>query len=99
MEALALTPGMVNLAVVNVDGEPLRLIIADPFLRPDGAAQASDPMIQAFSALLPAGYEPHFVDDWNDYHLSWGEVHCGTNVQRTPTAQWWTDGMHLLGGN
>ena len=99
MEALALTPGMVNLAVVNVDGDPLRLIIADPFLRPSGAAQASDPFVQAFTASLPAGTEPHFVDDWNDYHLSWGEVHCGTNVQRTPTAQWWTDGMHLLGGN
>ena len=32
-----------------------------------------------------------FVDDWYTYHLSMGEVHCGTNVLRTPDpdAQWW----------
>jgi hypothetical protein len=73
--------------------------VPDPFLRPNGATQANDPMIQAFSALLPAGYEPYFVDDWYDYHEGMGEVHCGMNADRTPTAQWWTDGMHLLGGN
>jgi protein-arginine deiminase len=36
------------------------------------------------------------VDDWNAYHLLWGEVHCGTNTVRTPTANWWEDAMHLL---
>ena len=30
-----------------------------------------------------------FVDDWDDYHLYGGEVHCGTNVQSTPPADWW----------
>jgi hypothetical protein len=99
MEVAALMPDLINLTVANVQGEPVRLIVPDPFLRPDGASQASDPMIQAFSGLMPAGSEPHFVDDWYDYHVSMGEVHCGMNARRTPTAQWWTDGMHLLGEN
>jgi hypothetical protein len=98
LEVAALIPGMINLTVVDVEGEPRRLFIADPFLRPGGASQASDPMVQAFSALMPAGTELYFVDDWYDYHLGMGEVHCATNVQRTPTAPWWTDGLHLLGG-
>lgn len=42
-----------------------------------------------------------FIDDWNDYHVAHGEIHCGTNELRTPydgqTAfgaaryeDWWT---------
>jgi protein-arginine deiminase len=36
------------------------------------------------------------MDDWDVYHLALGEVHCGTNVTRTPTADWWERGLHLL---
>ncbi|MBO6804390.1 MAG: hypothetical protein JJ893_14125, partial [Thalassospira sp.] len=42
-----------------------------------------------------------FIDDWNEYHVAHGEIHCGTNELRTPyngqTAfgatrykNWWT---------
>ena len=89
---------LVNLTVVNLEGGPIRLYFPDPFMRPSSASQSSDPIINALKAALPSGYELHFVDDWYSYHTMMGEVHCGTNVTRTPTAQWWTDGQHLLGG-
>ncbi|MDP2698462.1 protein-arginine deiminase family protein [Thalassospira sp.] len=42
-----------------------------------------------------------FIDDWDDYHVALGEIHCGTNEIRTPYdgatafgniryANWWT---------
>ena len=41
-------------------------------------------------AALPASAAIHFVDDWEAYHLGEGEVHCATNVRRTPTGPgWW----------
>jgi len=97
LETAALIPGMVNLTVVNIEGEPIRLFIPDPFMRGNGDPQSADPMIAAMEALLP-GYELHFVDDWYGYHVMMGEVHCGTNFTRTPTADWWAESMHLLGG-
>ncbi len=94
----ALIPGMVNLIVAKVD-QTTHVFTADPFFRATGAPQASDPVITAFSQRMPAGLELHFVDDWNVYHLGLGEVHCGTNVKRTPAASWWSAAKHLLGGN
>jgi protein-arginine deiminase len=85
------------LTVVNVEGEPIHLFIPDPFMRGNGDPQSADPVIAAVQALLP-GYELHFVDDWYAYHSMMGEVHCGTNFTRTPTADWWAESMHLLGG-
>jgi hypothetical protein len=40
------------------------------------------------------GLTAHFVDDWDMYHLNLGELHCGTNVKRTPpekssAPRWW----------
>jgi protein-arginine deiminase (PAD) len=32
-----------------------------------------------------------FVDDWSDYHLGHGEVHCGSLVKRKiPNINWWS---------
>ena len=28
-------------------------------------------------------------DDWEWYHMALGEVHCGSNIQRTPIENWW----------
>lgn len=89
--ALALTPGTVNFAMFNVDGQPPRMFVPDPFLRPGGAAQDADPMIADYKARMPKSLEVHFVDNWNVYHVNYGEVHCGTNVQRTPLANWWEE--------
>jgi len=84
--ALALVPGMVNLQVFDE-----HLLIADPFFRGEDDGQDADPFIAAMEALLPEGVTPHFLDDWSSYHLLYGEVHCGTNVVRTPRTApgWW----------
>ena len=92
----ALIPGMLNLTVANFAGEPLRIFVSDPFLRADTGDQGKDPLIAHFRAALPAEYEIYFVDDWYTYHVAIGEVHCGTNVARTPDRSWWTDALHLI---
>jgi hypothetical protein len=50
-----------------------------------------DPFQEALLDVLPDGLVAHFLDDWNNYHLMEGEVHCGTNILRTPRADltWW----------
>ncbi len=89
----ALIPGMANLIVANFEGDP-KLFIADPFIRSDLDDQDSDPMIQAVRDLMPAELDIQFLDDWDVYHLGLGEVHCGSNVLRTPsTADWWTNDL------
>lgn len=88
--ALTLIPGTVNFTLVNVAGEPVHMFVPDPFLRAGGDDQAQDPVIADFKARIAnKDIQVHFVDNWNVYHVNRGEVHCGTNVQRTPTADWW----------
>lgn len=93
----ALIPGMVNLIVADGGGET-HLFIPDPYFRTDIDDESTDPVITAFEASLPDGLTTHYVDNWDVYHLGLGEVHCGTNVTRTPTEDWWTAGLHLLEG-
>lgn len=92
----ALIPGMVNLVVTDFNGGT-QLFMADPFLREDLDDQSSDAMIDAVNALLPPSVTPIYLDDWEIYHLGLGEVHCGSNVVRTPSNEdWWTND---IGGN
>lgn len=42
-------------------------------------------------AYARAGIRVRWIDDWETYHLGSGEVHCGTNSLRDPTAPWWLD--------
>ena len=93
--AASLVPGMVNLIVADgLDGDT-HLFVPDPFFRSELSAQGSDQFIAAFAEAMPAALELHFVDDWDVYHLGIGEVHCGTNVTRTPTEAWW-NATHLI---
>lgn len=94
---VALIPGMVNLIVATVDDET-HLFVPDPFFRTDVGDQASDPVLQAFEDALPDGLVTHYVDNWDVYHLGLGEVHCGANVLRHPTDQWWESALDLLEG-
>ena len=87
----ALIPGMANLIVANLPGETTKYFMADPFLRTDSGDQSSDPMIERVRELFPAGDEVHFLDDFWVYHMGLGEVHCGSNVIRTPVQDWWTE--------
>jgi hypothetical protein len=92
----ALIPGMVNLIVAPLENGEIHVFIPDPYFRTDLDDQSTDPIIEAFSANLPDSLIPHYVDDWDVYHLGLGEVHCGTNMTQTPTANWWEVGLHLL---
>ena len=74
-----------------------QLFMADPFLREDLDDQSSDAMIDAVNALLPPLVTPIYLDDWEIYHLGLGEVHCGSNVVRTPSNEDW--GTNDIGGN
>lgn len=94
--ALSLIPGTANLAVADLGDGETHVFLADPFLREDDGDQAADPLIAEVARLLPASLTLHWVDDWETYHLAWGEVHCGSNVQRTPLGEWWTAAAHLL---
>ena len=80
----ALTGGMVNMLVINK-----HCIIPKPF----GPVVAGvDLFEQDLSAQLAAlGLTLHFIDDWHEYHVNLGEVHCGTNTVRKPSApaRWW----------
>ena len=93
---LALIPGTVNMEVFQRDGEKVKLLMPDPFLRTNVNDQSSDPFIAYVDDLLPDSVESYWIDDWDSYHLWMGEVHCGSNTLRTPTADWWTDASHLL---
>lgn len=85
--AAAVIPGSVNLLMVTDEtGEGGIAVMADPFLRPDDAPPEDDPFLVAWTEAMPAGVRPEFVDDWDIYHMALGEVHCGTNQERTPAA-------------
>lgn len=86
----ALIPGMANLIVANLPGQATKLFMADPFLRTDPDDQSTDPMIARVRELFPADNEVFFLDDFWVYHMGLGEVHCGSNVIRTPVSDWWS---------
>lgn len=95
--AAALIPGTANLVVADVGGGTTHVFMPDPFLRTNVSNPSTDPLIAAVDALMPPGITTHYVDDWDVYHMALGEVHCGTNVKRTPQGSWWTDAAHLIG--
>jgi protein-arginine deiminase len=92
---VALMPGMVNLIVANFEGETPQLFVPDPFFRTNLQDQGGDPLLAAFADSMPEGLDTVFIDNWYTYHMALGEVHCGTNVLRTPIANWWEVATHL----
>ena len=92
----ALIPGTVNLVVANMEGDDTTLFVPDPFMRENGQGPTQDPFAVDFANRMPEGNNVTFVDNWDTYHVALGEVHCGTNVIRTPIANWWEKAMHLL---
>jgi protein-arginine deiminase len=93
----ALIPGTANLQLHTYEDGRTVLLPPDPFLRANGSPSSSDPFIIEFESLLPEGLDYVWIDDFMSYHYSLGEVHCGTNVVRTPWTDWWTEAMHLIG--
>ena len=92
-----LIPSTVNMVVATGDdGESADLVMPDPYFRSNTSSQSGDVFIEHVNSLLPAGNTPHWIDDWNDYHMMLGEVHCGSNTLRTPVKNSWALGRHLL---
>ncbi|UCC31955.1 MAG: hypothetical protein JSU86_06685 [Phycisphaerales bacterium] len=74
-------PNLVNLLVVNG-----RLIAPEPFYDGFKAEFAS----QVSAIGYQQGTSLRFIDDCDIYHVDKGNVHCGTNVKRIPSAvTWW----------
>jgi hypothetical protein len=82
----ALTTGTVNMLVIND-----HCIIPMPFGPIVGGVDLfQDDLNQKLTAL---GLTTHWIDDWDEYHVKHGEVHCGTNTKREPADEdlaWWT---------
>lgn len=79
----ALTTGMVNMLVINK-----HCIIPKPFGPVVGGQDLYEKEMD--SKLKPLGLTVSYLDDWEDYHVNLGEVHCGTNTLRKFTAaKWW----------
>lgn len=96
-DTVALIPGTANMTVVPLETGETHVFMPDPFLRSNSAVDA-DPFKDEIEALLPTNLEPHWLDDWDNYHIMLGEVHCGSNVIRTPISNWWETARHLIGG-
>lgn len=79
----SLTAGMVNMLVIN-----RHCIIPKPFGPVDGGNDLFEQDLRG--PLEGLGLTVNFLDDWHEYHVNLGEVHCGTNTLREPTlARWW----------
>jgi protein-arginine deiminase len=84
--AVAYTAGAVNCIVVRPN-----VIVA----KQHGPEQAAQDLFELdiTNKLAALGLTAYFVEDWSSYHVNLGEVHCGSNVLRTPPAtKWWTTG-------
>jgi protein-arginine deiminase len=82
-QADALTGGMVNMLVANK-----HCLIPKPFGPVVGGKDLFEEDLK--TRLAPLGLTLDFIDNWFEYHVSLGEVHCGTNTLRAPTqAKWW----------
>jgi len=78
----ALMPNMVNSLIAGG-----KIIIAKPFGSKNSSGQ--DIFEEEAKARITSLPEV-FIDDWDTYHAQDGEIHCGTNVKRTPPAtNWW----------
>ncbi|MAA78377.1 MAG: hypothetical protein CL916_03890 [Deltaproteobacteria bacterium] len=85
-----LLPGVVNMAVfTHEDQESADAFIPDPFFRSNLSNTSDDPYIEMFESILPEGVTPHWVNDWEWYHVQLGEVHCGSNIKRKAVNNWW----------
>lgn len=79
----SLTAGVVNMLVING-----HCVIPKPF----GPVVAGKDLFEKDleDKLTPLGLTVHFIDDWYEYHVDSGEVHCGTNTLRARmAANWW----------
>jgi protein-arginine deiminase len=79
----AVTAAMVNMLVINN-----HCIIPKPYGPIVGDADLFQKELE--DKLNELGLTTHWIDDWYEYHVCAGEVHCGTNTLRKPAVpNWW----------
>lgn len=79
----ALTAGIVNMLVVNKT-----CVVPKAFGPVVGGVDLFRK--DAETKLGALGLNVKIVEDWYEYHIQQGEIHCGTNTLRTPKkAKWW----------
>jgi protein-arginine deiminase len=83
--AVAFTPNPVNLQ--QIDGA---LYVPRQFGPRDSTGDTMENKIKAQLTEGDLDFTVHFVDDWQSYHVSGGEVHCGTVAKRKILDDWWT---------
>ncbi len=81
---LAVIPNAVNSVVVN-----RHLLVPAPLGPRENGKDEFEQAIRA--ALAGCDVRVVFIDSWNAYHASGGEIHCGTNTfRRLRDPAWWT---------
>jgi protein-arginine deiminase len=81
---MAVIPNAVNSAVVNG-----QLLVPKPRGPRHDKKDMFEEAIRA--ALAACDVRVVFIDSWNAYHTSGGEIHCGTNAfRRLRDPAWWT---------
>jgi len=81
----AVTSGMVNMLVVNK-----HCIVPKPFGPVVGGKDLFEEDLR--ENLERLGLTVAFIDEWFEYHVNLGEVHCATNTLRRPDPaswRWW----------
>lgn len=82
-EGIAIIPNCVNGLICNNHA-----ILPDPL----GPIVNGEDIFAAVikNDLTNLGVKVHFIDNWDPYHINWGEIHCGTNAIRLiRQPQWW----------
>jgi protein-arginine deiminase len=80
---LAVIPNAVNSVVVNG-----HLLVPAPLGPRQDEKDGFEQAIRA--ALAECDVQVVFIDAWNAYHVSGGEIHCGTNTFRhLRDPMWW----------
>lgn len=87
--ALATSFGVPAAAIKSHPANTGKFTAADTVQKNWERIHIPEPLVDLFEActvvrLKPTGALVHFIDTWDWYHRLDGEIHCGTNVQRTP---------------
>ena len=95
---IARTAGMVNCLVFGPPAN--KLIMPKPFGPKDKTGKDAFAENTQNTLRSKCGLSVSFVDDWIPYHILMGEIHCGTNVKRSPPgffSDWWRPDLEVNG--
>lgn len=77
---VAMSPNAVNLQWVNSQA-----VNAKPF----GPRNANNIDVLEEAIQQAQGGQSVFTDNWSNFHVNSGEIHCGSATENTPQTDWW----------